>query len=104
MNSHERISSGRLRRTAGLIRKEGLQIVRDPSSFLIAGVLPLLLLFIFGFGVSLDLQAGAGWRGGGAADAGGEQLAGLVPKLASISRCDLLAIAGRSRTTWSPAG
>jgi ABC-2 type transport system permease protein len=39
-----------------LIRKESLQIVRDPSSFLIAVVLPLLLLFIFGFGVSLDLR------------------------------------------------
>jgi ABC-2 type transport system permease protein len=41
---------------AGLIRKEAWQILRDPSSFLIAGVLPLLLLFIFGFGVSLDLK------------------------------------------------
>jgi ABC-2 type transport system permease protein len=30
--------------------------LRDPSSFLIAGVLPLLLLFIFAFGVSLDLR------------------------------------------------
>jgi ABC-2 type transport system permease protein len=46
----------RLRRVAGLIRKESLQILRDPSSFLIAGVLPLLLLFIFGFGVTLDLR------------------------------------------------
>ncbi len=48
--------TGRLRRLAGLIRKESFQILRDPSSFLIAGVLPLLLLFIFGFGVSLDLK------------------------------------------------
>ncbi len=47
---------GRARRVLGLIRKESLQIVRDPSSYLIAGVLPLLLLFIFGFGVSLDLR------------------------------------------------
>jgi len=39
-----------------LIRKESLQTVRDPSSFMIAGVLPLLLLFIFGFGVTLDLR------------------------------------------------
>jgi ABC-2 type transport system permease protein len=37
------------------VRKEFLQILRDPSSYLIAGVLPLLMLFIFGFGVSLDL-------------------------------------------------
>jgi ABC-2 type transport system permease protein len=47
---------GRLRRVAGLVRKESLQIVRDPSSYLIAGVLPLLLLFLFGYGVSLDLR------------------------------------------------
>ncbi len=46
----------RLRRIAGLVRKESLQIVRDPSSYLIAGLLPLLLLFIFGYGVSLDLR------------------------------------------------
>ena len=32
------------------------QIRRDLSSYLIAGVLPLLMLFIFGFGVSLDLR------------------------------------------------
>jgi ABC-2 type transport system permease protein len=48
--------AGRLRRIFGLVRKEVLQIVRDPSSYLIAGVLPLLLLLIFGFGVSLDLR------------------------------------------------
>jgi ABC-2 type transport system permease protein len=47
---------GRPRRLAGLIRKESLQMLRDPSSFMIAGALPLLLLFIFGFGVTLDLR------------------------------------------------
>ncbi len=31
-------------------------MLRDPSSFLIAGILPLLLLFIFGVGVTLDLR------------------------------------------------
>ncbi len=46
----------RLRRVKALIRKESLQILRDPSAFLIAGVLPLLLLVIFGVGVSLDLR------------------------------------------------
>jgi len=56
MNRHPNISGGRLRRVSGLVRKEALQILRDPSSFLIAGVLPLLLLFIFCFGVSLDLR------------------------------------------------
>jgi len=50
------VLSGSVRRIAGLIRKESLQIVRDPSSLLIAGVLPLVLLFIFGTGVSLDLR------------------------------------------------
>jgi len=37
-----------------LIRKECLQIIRDPSSLLIAFVLPCILLFIFGYGVNLD--------------------------------------------------
>jgi drug efflux transport system permease protein len=37
-----------------LLRKEFLQIKRDPSSILIAFVLPLILLFIFGYGVNLD--------------------------------------------------
>ncbi|GGC50069.1 ABC transporter permease [Chelatococcus reniformis] len=46
--------SGRARRFAALVRKESYQIVRDPSSILIAFVLPLVLLFIFGYGVSLD--------------------------------------------------
>jgi ABC-type multidrug transport system permease subunit len=45
-----------LLRVRALIRKESLQIRRDPSTFLIAGVLPLLLLAIFGTGVSLDLR------------------------------------------------
>ncbi|TNE34985.1 MAG: ABC transporter permease [Alphaproteobacteria bacterium] len=45
------------RRLAALIRKETVQIVRDPSTLLIAFVLPILLLFIFGFGVSLDANS-----------------------------------------------
>jgi ABC-2 type transport system permease protein len=48
--------SGRVRRVLALARKELLQILRDPSAILIAGILPLLLLFLFGFGVSLDLK------------------------------------------------
>ena len=43
-----------MRRLRALIRKESLQILRDPSSILIAFVLPLILLFIFGYGVNLD--------------------------------------------------
>ncbi len=42
------------RRLAALVRKEGAQIMRDPSTFLIAFVLPLILLFLFGYAVSLD--------------------------------------------------
>jgi len=42
------------RRLLALCRKESYQIVRDPSSVLIAFILPVVLLFIFGFGVSLD--------------------------------------------------
>lgn len=48
------MSSGR--RLAALIKKEGLQIVRDPSSIIIAFVLPLVLLFLFGYGISLDAK------------------------------------------------
>jgi ABC-2 type transport system permease protein len=39
---------------SALIKKEFLQIIRDPSSIFIAFLLPLILLFIFGYGVSLD--------------------------------------------------
>lgn len=35
-------------------KKEGLQIMRDPSTFLIAFILPIIMMFIFGYGVSLD--------------------------------------------------
>ncbi|WP_207485888.1 ABC transporter permease [Arenibaculum pallidiluteum] len=42
------------RRFAALVRKEVRQILRDPSSLLIAFALPLVLLFLFGYGVSLD--------------------------------------------------
>ncbi|MBB4018723.1 ABC-2 type transport system permease protein [Chelatococcus caeni] len=51
-NSTDR--TGRLRRLWALVRKEALQIVRDPSSILIAFVLPFILVFLFGYGVSLD--------------------------------------------------
>jgi ABC-2 type transport system permease protein len=41
-------------RLGGLLRKEFLQIVRDPSSVAIAFVMPIFLLVLFGYGVSLD--------------------------------------------------
>ena len=43
-------------RMRGLIRKEFLQIWRDPSSIAIAFVLPVVLLLLFGYGVSLDAK------------------------------------------------
>ncbi len=46
----------RIRRLKALIAKEFRQVVRDPSSILIAFVLPVLLLFMFGYGVSLDAR------------------------------------------------
>ncbi len=44
-----------VRRLRALFRKEFRQVVHDPSSILIAFVLPAILLFLFGYGVSLDL-------------------------------------------------
>ncbi len=41
-------------RLTGFLKKETLQILRDPSSLLLGIVMPVILLFIFGFGVSLD--------------------------------------------------
>ena len=48
--------NNRLRRMSALIRKEFTQIRRDPSSLMIAFVLPVILLFLYGFGVSLDAR------------------------------------------------
>ncbi len=48
--------SARRLRLLGLIRKEFLQIRRDPSSIAIAFLLPLVLLILFGYGVSLDAK------------------------------------------------
>ncbi len=44
------------RRLWGLLRKESLQIWRDPSALAIALLLPTVLLLIFGYGVSLDAR------------------------------------------------
>src|SRR3977135_3560799 len=48
-------SGNSLRRLRSLIVKESLQIINDPSSILIAFVLPVVLLFLFGYAVSLDI-------------------------------------------------
>lgn len=39
-----------------LIRKEGMQVMRDPSSFAIGIVLPLLLILLYGYGVTFDVK------------------------------------------------
>jgi ABC-2 type transport system permease protein len=39
---------------AAVMIKEAKQVVRDPSSWIIAVVLPLTFLFLFGYGISLD--------------------------------------------------
>jgi ABC-2 type transport system permease protein len=46
-----------MRRLRAMMRKEFAQILRDPSTFLIALFMPLLLLFMFGYGVSLDTSS-----------------------------------------------
>ena len=48
------MSEGMIRRLRGLLRKEFLQILRDPSAIAIAFLLPAVLLALFGYGVSLD--------------------------------------------------
>lgn len=43
-----------LARLGALIVKEFEEIVRDPSSYLVAVILPLTFLFLFGYGITLD--------------------------------------------------
>jgi ABC-2 type transport system permease protein len=46
----------KIMRLRGFLRKEILQIRRDPSSIVLALVMPVVLLFLFGYGVSLDAR------------------------------------------------
>lgn len=43
-------------RLRGILLKETLQILRDPSSIALALVMPMILLFLFGYGVTLDAE------------------------------------------------
>ncbi len=45
-----------VRRLWALVLKESLQAMRDPSTLLIAFVLPVVLLFLFAYAVSLDVR------------------------------------------------
>jgi len=47
---------GAAMRMRGLVRKEFLQVKRDPSSLAIAFLMPVVLLVLFGYGVSLDAE------------------------------------------------
>ncbi len=49
-------AAARRMRLTGMIRKESLQILRDPSSIAIAFIMPVVLLLLFGYGVSLDAR------------------------------------------------
>jgi ABC-2 type transport system permease protein len=46
----------KLRRVRALVRKETLQVLRDPSSIAMGVVLPLILILLFGYGLSLDVK------------------------------------------------
>jgi ABC-2 type transport system permease protein len=48
--------TAKMRRVRALVRKETLQVVRDPSSIAIGIVLPLILILLFGYGLSLDVK------------------------------------------------
>ena len=48
------MSDGSLRRLRGLLRKEFVQIWRDPSSIAMAFLVPAVLLLLCGYGISLD--------------------------------------------------
>jgi ABC-2 type transport system permease protein len=45
-----------LRRLLALLRKEFVQVVRDPSAVMIAFVMPVMLLLLNGYGLSLDAR------------------------------------------------
>jgi ABC-2 type transport system permease protein len=52
---HNRLTA-KVRRVAALVRKEGRQVLRDPSSVAIGIVLPVILILLFGYGLSLDVR------------------------------------------------
>jgi ABC-2 type transport system permease protein len=56
MKSGEASRGGAAMRMRGLMRKEFLQVMRDPSSIAIAFLMPVVLLILFGYGVSLDAE------------------------------------------------
>ncbi|HSW51494.1 MAG TPA: hypothetical protein VLH09_15010, partial [Bryobacteraceae bacterium] len=45
-----------LSRTAAMARKEGLHILRDPRSLIMALAVPVLMLILFGYALTLDVD------------------------------------------------
>ena len=56
MSADSASPAAKTRRVLALIRKEGRQMVRDPSSFALGVVLPLMLILLFGYAMSLDVK------------------------------------------------
>ena len=54
--TNPRAFAAKARRIVALVRKEGRQVLRDPSSFAIGVVLPVMLILLFGYGMSLDVK------------------------------------------------
>ena len=50
------MSHQRTRRMGAIMKKEALQVLRDPSSLLIAFALPIVLLWLFANAISLDID------------------------------------------------
>ena len=48
--------SASIRQIVALIRKETLQVFRDPSSIAVGIMMPILLLVLFGYGLSFDVK------------------------------------------------
>jgi ABC-2 type transport system permease protein len=49
-------TAAKLRRILALMRKEGYQILRDPSSIALGIIMPVMLILLFGYGLSLDVK------------------------------------------------
>jgi len=75
-----------LRRLMALVRKESLQALRDPSTLLIAFVLPVVLLLLFAYAVSLDAR---NVRVGVVLEAQGAQARSLAAAFASTRYLDV---------------
>ncbi len=80
------------RRLAALVRKESLQIVRDPSALVIAFVLPVVMLFLFAYAVSLDVE---GVRLGLVLEDGGVAARELAAGFAATPFFDVLTVHDR---------